>query len=638
MDKKIILLLLTLYSVFAFSQESILVLQEAEISTSRVPIVYNESGRIITLISQEEIALLPVSSIDELLNYVMSVDVRQRGAQGVQSDISIRGGSFEQFAILLNGVKVNDPQTGHHNLNIPLDLSCVKQIEILMGSGARIYGPNAFSGAINIITKAPNNHGMKVQTEFGDYNYRNINTSYYKKIGKLNHFVSAGNKYSSGYRHNTDFNISNFFWFADGYYKTGKIIMQAGYNDKKFGANSFYSPAYPEQYEQTRSFISSIRNETKGKLNLNTQLYYRRHQDRFELFRDYKNAAIWYNNHNYHVSHTYGIDVNSWFSWLGGKSAFGCDFRREIIFSNVLGELLNDTLPVLFEPNGFFIRSGNRNIYSFFADHVIYYNKFIFSAGAMIYLNSDISPQIFPGIDISYALSNNTSIIGSMSKTIRMPSYTELYYKSPNHLSNPNLKPEEAVSSEIGIKYINTGIQAGTAFFYRNSNNSIDWVRLSDSLLWQSSNITEIQSLGNEVFIKILPSTFTDNNPITLINTSFTYNIVQKSSEQYYSQYALDYLKYKANISLYHNIYKDLKAVWTCTHQHREGTYTSFPSKNEVSYKAFTTIDGKMYYDVNNFRFYIEASNIFNANYFDLGNIPMPGRWFKSGIIYSPTF
>src|SRR5699024_8866634 len=128
-------------------------LEEVIIQGNRLEIAYNESSRDIQIITHEEISKLPVRSVNELLAYVGGVDIRQRAPFGGQADISIDGGTFEQTLVLLNGIKLIDDQTAHIMMNIPVPVDAIERIEILRGAAARVYGINALTGAINIVTK-----------------------------------------------------------------------------------------------------------------------------------------------------------------------------------------------------------------------------------------------------------------------------------------------------------------------------------------------------------------------------------------------------------------------------------------------------------------------------------------------------
>ncbi len=620
-----------------FAQNDTLVLKQVDINGSRIPSEFNEKMRSVFIISHEEIEAMPVTSLDELLEYSLNTDVRQRGALGVQSDISVRGGSYEQLAVMLNGVRINDPQTGHHNLNIPLDLSCVSRIEILQGPGTRMYGPGAFSGAVNIITSVPERNGARIQAEGGDFEYLNAGGSLFANSGKFSNLISAGYKSSGGYRYNTDFKTGNLFWFGQHRSKAGIITAQAGYNDKSFGANSFYSPDYPDQFEQTRAFISSIRLEADHPLHIRPQVYYRRHQDRFELFRQGSNAASWYTGHNYHLTHVLGAEISSWFAWAAGKTSFGGDYRAESVYSNKLGNEMEAPVPVPFEGDAMFTRFKKREVFTVYADHQFSYRKLNCSGGVMGYYSSETGFRAFPGIDLSYSFSSLFSAFASYNQSLRLPSFTEMYYVGPDRIANSEIVPEEAVNTEMGVRYSKTAVNWGAAVYYRDGKNIIDWVKTTADEKWTTANITSLESYGTELFAKFYIPHFYAKSPIRSVNVNVVYNFSQKASKGYYSMYALDYLRNKISVGIQHVIYKNLSASWTMVYQEREGTYTD-KNKNEVGYPSYFTFDGRIMWKSGKIQVFADASNIFNSEYFDLGNLPMPGRWFRAGVVYAPTF
>src|SRR5665647_2759420 len=251
--------------------------------------LYSEMGRILTIIDKTEITKNAVTSLDQLLDYVAGVDIRQRGTNGTQADISIRGGSFDQVLVLLNGVNITDPQTGHFNLDIPVDLSDVTRVEILQGSSARVLGPNAFSGAINIVTEKSGKAALNAELSAGSFH--NYGQSVSGNLGndKFHSFASVSHKSSAGYMANTDFDVLNAFFQSVLNTRTvGKFDLQLSAQQKSFGANSFYSLAYPNQFESSKTFMTALNwSLTKGHLTLNAQASWRRHHDRFELFRDF---------------------------------------------------------------------------------------------------------------------------------------------------------------------------------------------------------------------------------------------------------------------------------------------------------------------------------------------------------------
>ncbi|HEY3369671.1 MAG TPA: TonB-dependent receptor plug domain-containing protein, partial [Prolixibacteraceae bacterium] len=355
-------------------------LDEVEVSAQRAPVAFSQVARIVSVITREQIEAAPVHSLQELLEYALSVDVRQRGVQGVQADISVRGGSFDQTLILLNGINVSDPQTGHHSLDLPISFKNIQRIEILEGPAARVFGPNAFSGAINIITTSEGDSNVKLDISGGQHQLADINASGHLQNGNWSQFMAFNHMSSDGYIDNTDFKTWNAFYQAKLNTKPGTLDFQAGRSNKAFGANSFYTATYPNQFEATKTTFASLKFETGTKIHLTPSIYWRRHQDRFELFRN--NPASWYTGHNYHLTDVFGSNLNAWVKSALGKTAFGAEIRSENVWSNVLGEALTTPIEVPGESGHFFTKSYSRTSISYFAEHSIYLKNLSISAGA----------------------------------------------------------------------------------------------------------------------------------------------------------------------------------------------------------------------------------------------------------------
>src|ERR1035437_1725973 len=234
-----------------------IVAKEVVVSAQRAPVAFSQVARIVKVIGKEEIQSAPVQSLQDLLEYSLNVDVRQRGNYGVQADISIRGGSFDQVLILLNGININDPQTGHHSLNLPVSFDAIERIEILEGPASRIYGLNAFSGAINIITGTSTGSNLKARLSGGQFGYYDSGLSGNIVTGKLTNFISVDHRSSDGYIKNTDFKLTDAYYLGKLATSAGIIELQAGNSDRAFGANSFYTPAYPDQYEKVNTTFTS---------------------------------------------------------------------------------------------------------------------------------------------------------------------------------------------------------------------------------------------------------------------------------------------------------------------------------------------------------------------------------------------
>ena len=613
-------------------------LDEIEVSAQRAPVTYSQVARIISVIEKDQIDAAPVNSLQDLLEYALSVDIRQRGTHGVQADVSVRGGSFDQTLILLNGINLSDPQTGHHNFNLPVSFKSIKRIEVLEGPAARVYGPNAFAGAINIVTEPSDNDALGIDLSYGEHQLRDINLSANKQLGKLSNYLAFNNKASDGYIENTDFETYNLFYHGRLKTDAGRLDMQAGFSNKAFGANSFYTPAYPNQFEETKTTFASVKFDTGNKVHFTPTLYWRRHQDRFELFRD--EPASWYKGHNYHMTDVLGTSLNSWFTNALGKTAFGAEFRSENIWSNVLGEPMEEPIDVPGEDGQQFTNSHSRTTVSFFGEHTFYIGQLTVSGGAMANWISDLNYEwnIYPGVDLSYQVSDPVKLYASFNKSLRMPTFTDLYYNGPTNKGNPSLKPERSTTIEGGVKWNTDFLHLQTGYYHRVGKDLIDWVRESEDFLWETRNLTEISSNGIEFIASLdVPAMIGQPFFIRKINTNYAYNSLNKAQSDFLSNYVLDNLKHKLVLSVDHQIWKNLQASWNFRFQDRNGSYAQFEDKayvGEANYESFWLTDLKVYWKTERLQLSCSVANLFDQQYVDLGNIAQPGRWISFGLNY----
>jgi iron complex outermembrane receptor protein len=618
-------------------------LDEIQVTARRSPALYTEVGRVITVIPRNEIDKLPVQSLHELLNYAMNVDVRQRGPLGVQSDVSIRGGSFDQVMILLNGINITDPQTGHHNLNLPVDLQSIERVEILEGPGARVHGPNAFSGAINFVTGTKPVNSTTIHAMGGQHGLYNLAANTTIHAGKGRHYLALNQAASEGYIQNTDFKNKNIFYAGKWQVDQESLDFQIGYTDKAFGANAFYTPKYPEQFEAIKTTFASLKFTSGTKVKLTPALYWRRNQDRFELFRN--EAPSWYVQHNYHLTDVYGGSLNATIPWKFGQTSFGGEIRGEHIWSNNIGVPMNDTLPVPGEADGMFTKKYGRSNTSVFVEHAYSKNSFSVAIGVMMNKNSglDWKTKLFPGIDASYWFNNTLKTFVSVNKSLRMPTFTDLFYDGPSNQGNPHLKPEEALTYEGGMNYVSGWLSAKGSMYYRDAENLIDWGRTEGEVEYVTRNLTSIQSWGVELsanidFVKL-------NGPASFVKSlKAGYHWMDQNKESlpnYESAYVLDYLKEKFYLSIRHRIVYRLEANLNLLYQNRNGGYIEFidngGSYMEVptDYEPFVTADARLQWQGSNYKLYVEASNLFDVKYVDLGNVHQPGAWFKAGIQFT---
>ncbi|MBB3696128.1 TonB-dependent receptor [Flammeovirga yaeyamensis] len=616
-------------------------LDEVTINSGRVPQTFSEQARIVTYIPQEELQAMPAQSFDQVLGYVAGVDMRSRGPMGVQGDVSIRGGSFDQSLILLNGINMNNPQTGHLNLFLPVDLEAAYAVEVLEGPASRVFGANAFTGAINVQTKPLDKNNIYAHVMAGEYGLQKYTGRVNLTSGKTRHLITGSYKKSDGYIDNTDFEDVTFYYHGSYDVKQGTFDLTAGISDKGFGANSFYTPLYPNQYERNKLYHGSLRFTNNGKIKVSPTVYWNRTYDRFELYRD--NPASWYTNHNYHQMDAMGFNLNTIIPSKFGKTSIGFDARYEGILSNVLGEDLDDPVSIDGVDNTAYTKGKDRFNYSLFLEHNVVWKKFTASAGLMFNYNTQLAESsdgfdVFPGLDISYALNESVRLFGTANTAMRIPTYTDLYYQGPTNIGNPDLKEERATTYEAGAKLDRKWIHASASYFIRYGKNIIDWVKYPSEDKWQAQNLTELNTQGitlNTVFN--FEQVLGKQSTLKSVTVNYLGLKVDKSAaDSLVSNYALDHLNHKVTVGIKHKVFLDnLIADWKLVYQDRNGSYTAYDADfnpSETEYKPFTTVDLRLSYQYKMMYFYTEASNIFNQEYYDFGNIPQPGRWFRAGI------
>jgi vitamin B12 transporter len=615
-------------------------LEEVEVSASRVPVLYSQVARVLSVIDRGEIERAPAGNVQDLLEYVAGIDIRQRGAEGVQADISIRGGSFDQTLILLNGINITDPQTGHHNLNLPVSLAQIERIEILEGPAARVYGPNAFSGAINIITRNPGENSVSARIGGGSFGYWNADLTGSFTTGAMGHMLSGSRSSSDGYISNTDFVSRGLFYSGELGIDAGKLQLQGGISGKGFGANSFYTPVYPNQYEQVQTIFSSVKFASASKLNLTPAIYWRQHTDEFMLFRD--NPAPWYRGHNYHRTDVWGANLNSWFLWAAGKSSIGASFRSEQILSNVLGEPLDEPVEIN-NSDGFYTHSKTRRYYSLFFEHVIQYNSWFLTAGIMGNHISDFDAgmNFFPGADISYRLTPAVKLVASVNSSMRMPTFTDLYYVGPVNVGNPDLEPERSFSGEAGIKWATRYTSGHFIYFHRKGTNLIDWVKAEGDEKWSPMNHTQIIGMGTEFSVNWYPALHLHKSLPERIQVSYLFNKQDKAESDLLSYYILDNLRHKLVASVTKSFFNRLSVDLRVLYQERNGGFSHYENGSyavETPYQPFWIADIKTSYKIKDLQTYVSVSNLLNNEYYDLGNVVQPGSWIKAGITYDFNF
>jgi iron complex outermembrane receptor protein len=621
-----------------------LLLDEVSVTGSRAPLTRSQAARMVTVLERADIQQAPVQSINDLLKLAVGVDVRQRSPIGAQTDISVRGGTQEQIIVLLNGINICDPQTGHNTLDLPCDLSDIQRIEVLEGPAARIYGTSSLVGAINIVTRGDPSPASPIgeellllRAEGGSHGYANAAARILLPPYREGWGGSASASYArtDGYSRskagslNSDYSGAKAFY--QGHYAANALSLNwhFGIADKGWGSSTAYaSPKWQadDQYEHTTKLTAALQASVKsGAVSLHPTVYWNQHQDRYEGYRNRPDLMPY----NYNRTDVFGLQLNSHFDWSLGRTALGAELRNENLVSGNLGEPLTRPHAIYGTDRDYTLGLNRTNI-SAYAEHNVLLQNLTVSAGFVVVKNTwaDMNPTIYPGIDASLRLGSHWKLHASYNTSLRMPSFTEMYYKLQGYKADPHLKPEEMRAVELGASLHQSPFTLHLALWHHHGRNMIDWImdtRQGNEAAWQSVNHTRLNSVGLETSaqLSILNSQ---------LSISYSYIHQEKDLEPgIVSQYALEYLRHKlvvgARVPIASRLTFDANLRW----QDRAGQYTDFDgSVND--YRPYALVDARLSWQHPAYELYLKANNLLNTSYRDYGLVPQPGRWLIAGV------
>ena len=624
--------------------DSVYTLESVSVTGSRVPITLNQSARMVTVLDSVALSTMPAGSINDLLKFAVGVDVRQRGVMGMQTDISIRGGTFDQIAILLNGVSISDPQTGHNAGDFPVDISEIDRIEILEGPAARTYGTSSLMGAVNIVTKTHPKSGVSARVEGGSHALLggavsgNINSGRFSNQLSVNYIRTEGYTLNRQGTPNTDFAAAKAFYQGGYNGRNLDIRWHSGLSVKDFGSNTFYSPRFDDQFEHVLKSYTAIQAETYGKVHFKPSIYWNHTEDRFELFRGSSDKYPF----NFHRTNVVGVNIGGWVQSDLGRTAFGAEIRGESIMSTNLGEPLDKPVPVKGYDASYKVGLKRTDI-NIYLEHNVIFKRFTFSAGVTAAKNTgnDEGFRLYPGADVSLRISDHWKAYASYNSSLRMPTFTELFYSVGGHLADKNLKAEKMQATEVGLKYLKTGIRAIATVYYHHGTDLIDWIKDTSvpDAPWTSVNHSVINSIGEEVTLRLEPQLILGKPDFFLRSVNLSYAHIdqdKKADQGFESYYSLEYLRNKFVLQFDFRLFKNLNLDLSSRWHDRSGSYRLYENGADtgriVEYEPYNIIDAKLSWDEPSWSLYLTAENLLDRQYFDHANIPQPGIWIKAGL------
>ena len=638
---------LVVATVSGYSQKtelSVLELDSVKVSANRTVQNITKTGKNVQVITSKDIQQLPINSADELLRFLPGVEIQSRGGFGVQSDMTLRGSTFNQVLILVDGVRVNDPLTGHFNGYVPVVLAEIDRVEVTKGTASSIYGADAVGGIINFITKdEPNDEDLDViaNVKAGSHTYLGSDIGIFGKSKKWKFSFGIQSNKSDGQQftnpnygkvesaedtYNTWFE-SNTFSGSIGRElgENWDLTLRSSYDERSFAAKYFYTASvYDESVENTSVFFNDLKlSGQKGKFTTEVDLAYRMSTDEF-IF----NPLFTKNDHTtrfglFQLNQSYAHNDKNTF-------VYGTQIDIRSIESNDRGDHENFHAGVY----GQWIGTWVKNLTSTVSLRGDYDDNYEF----------ELSPQI----NLSYIYLNFV-FRGGAGRGIRAADYTERYVSNNlpsltqgRNLGNPDLIAETSWNYEAGVDYyISSNLKVVATGFYRASDNLIDYVSTLGSEITNVSvtldpngaylyaqNLTVVNTGGLELELWYTKQFANESN----LNVRFGYTALQSENpdgvvSKYVSSHATNLVNGSVNYSV---SFIDIGV--TGLYKDRKEAYAQVLNVNlKPSYfVANASLGARLLSDKLTVKG--EVVNLFDEQYSDILGAVMPGRWFIAGV------
>ena len=533
------------------------------------------------------------SGVEELSG--LPVDLQSRSLQsGIQTDFSLRGSSFQQVLLLLNGQRINDPQTGHHNSDIPFTKEDIKKIEVIPGAGSSLYGPDAIGGAIDFVLRAPEDR--KISWEFGAGNNRNGYGlfSFNDKLKDLGLRFSVEDAQSKGFRFDTDYkkfttSLGAYWQLPDGVWENN-----LGYQEKAFGAYDFYTPGlgFPS-FEWTKTLLLNSGLTLNGDgLLIKPNFLWRRHYDKFALDKtQVRSTSV--NQHRTDMF-TPSLYLQKEAGLLG-KVGLGLEWGQERITSTNLGRHTRDHNSIFLDDSVGIAQKWDLG-FSFRWDDFSDFNK--------VYTGS---------ASAKFKVTDKWALNFGISRSMRLPSFTELFYSDPTTTGNAGLAAEKAWNYQAGFEYKEQDFSSGLVFFLRRERNMIDWVRSDPSQKWQARNFTR-----DDVFWVEYSLSRKINNFLS-VDANYAYTDKSIDSQGFQYKYGPNYARHLVNTIFNIHLPFGRQEI-------------GFEYKQRPARRGWLLMNAGINYDFNkNSKVFLNSTNILNVEYQDIAGIPQPGRYIEAG-------
>lgn len=556
-----------------------------------------ELPRSVEVITAAELAELPVTSVEAALRWAGAVDLQTRSP--AQSDLSIRGGTFEQVLVMVDGMRVSDPQTGHFDLDLTIPIELVERIEILRGGASAAHGADAFGGVVNIVTKTPEATRGQLRLEGGSFSTFGGAVSFETVTdGGLGVTAAVGRDESDGHRDGTDYDIWRVRSRVTAPLGGGTVTAAGGWAARDFGAQGFYASF--DSFEETRTTHGTLRwDGDLGALRVTPRLSYRKHDDTFILFRDDPAAFT-----NVHDSRQTIADVTArWGLAEGVRAALGGEWARETVESNNLGD-----------------REETR--YGVFGELGLERGGFDVLAGLRLDDRENFDAFVSPSVAVAFEAHPRLRLRASTSRAFRTPTWTDRYYSDPANVGNPDLEVETGWTYEGGadlaLDELGAGASAAVTVFERTTEDLIDFARptgTGDEELWVARNVEEADFTGLEVDLEGVRA-----GMLRLGFSGSWITLETTEDEAFRSKSSLRPLTRRLSLSA------DLPVA------SRFSVGARVLDRDRSGQAGATTLDLRLRAEVAGSTLFVDGLNVTDAEFLDISGIPEAGAAVRIGV------
>lgn len=532
----------------------------------------------------------PAFMLDDVLRMDSSLDLQQRAPGAVQSGASIRGGTFGQTLVLLNGFRLNDVQSANHNMDVPLPLDAVDQVEVLRGSGSTLYGSDAIAGAVNFIARPPEASEFRFRAAAGNFGINQQRGSWSMAARRWSGQLGFAREFSSGFRENRDFRNLSLSAVSRVRTAFGDSELILAHNDRPFGADRFYGDF--NSWERTRTWFAGLRQPLGAKTE--AAFAFRRHTDLFVLYRDRPEVFT-----NRHAVESYQGSLRRR-ETLGRNARlhYGVEVYRDSIASTNLG------------------RHDRARSAGYVAYDVRAWRRLSFTVGGREELHRNVRGEFSPSASVGFWVWQRLKLRASSSRAFRLPAFTDLYYHDPANRGSPGLRPETAWTHEAGLDW-NAGsrIRGEATVFQRRERDGIDYTRASPGDIWRATNFRRLHFTGVEAGLEAMARR---EQRVEVRYTGL--RGVQRAAAGVMSRYTFNYLIHgglvtwqgglpgpvlgRSRLGMYRRFGRDAYVVWDVWLAWGRGRVRPFAQ--------FTNLTGSVYQEI-------------------LG-VPMPGRGVVGGV------